>query len=589
MLAGRTPLGAWHAVAAKVVATNRFRGVGGESCVEDFKIEELGGQSGKLVFGPVSVFNGNVSLRIKKPLKGMTLTVTFNGVAEVDKYLFTFLNISHEVYSGDLQEGLRTFLFGFNFPYLNLPPSSKNPNLVYSFIAKLTHTGPVGDNSSIRSGTGEYKSKPLEIFFIPYIDPSLHSPTSRMDTNPNQSNGKGKGKGVESMKEGPANNTLSPGIGSQGPATVAKPKLTLTTADIPISASSNSTPIIDKPRPLDLSITKSCRIIDDDNNTVAKLIVDLPKTKFLPDEEIVLGLRLVVKDGEAIPKGFGVRVIERRFLARIDSDGDNRDTDSEDEGHQQDIKVIGKKQSKVLAGRKFTLHPEEARTVREAIVDTLDIMAGSDGGLKGGKVIELPIKIRLPTFQTFINDFLLPTATLPLVPSDLTLNSGKADIIPLPTYTEKGKGKSPAISPITTTPTATTSISMDPINKNLNFVVAHILQVTIPTNGSGSWFKKSTSVAKDLEVTIPIILGNINSVSTGRRKVPELRLNALEEIRHGSGVGSLSSVRSSIGSASGAGAPPNKPPATWREGERFLTLKETDVQPFFSADSYANE
>lgn len=460
---------------------------------------------------------------------------------------------------------------------------------MYSFIAKLTHTGPVGDNSSIRSGTGEYKSKPLEIFFIPYIDPSLHSPTSRMDTNPNQSNGKGKGKGVESMKEGPANNTLSPGIGSQGPATVAKPKLTLTTADIPISASSNSTPIIDKPRPLDLSITKSCRIIDDDNNTVAKLIVDLPKTKFLPDEEIVLGLRLVVKDGEAIPKGFGVRVIERRFLARIDSDGDNRDTDSEDEGHQQDIKVIGKKQSKVLAGRKFTLHPEEARTVREAIVDTLDIMAGSDGGLKGGKVIELPIKIRLPTFQTFINDFLLPTATLPLVPSDLTLNSGKADIIPLPTYTEKGKGKSPAISPITTTPTATTSISMDPINKNLNFVVAHILQVTIPTNGSGSWFKKSTSVAKDLEVTIPIILGNINSVSTGRRKVPELRLNALEEIRHGSGVGSLSSVRSSIGSASGAGAPPNKPPATWREGERFLTLKETDVQPFFSADSYANE
>ncbi|KAH0607747.1 uncharacterized protein H6S33_002781 [Morchella sextelata] len=590
MLAGRTPLGAWHAVAAKVVATNRFRGVGGESCVEDFKIEELGGQSGKLVFGPVSVFNGNVSLRIKKPLKGMTLTVTFNGVAEVDKCLLTFLNISHEVYSGDLQEGLRTFLFGFNFPYLNLPPSSKNPNLVYSFIAKLTDAkiGPVGDDSSTRSRILEYKSKPLEIFFIPYIDPSLHSPTSRVDTNPNQSNG--KGKGVESVKEGSVDNTLSPEIGSQGPATVAKPKLTLTTADIPISASSNSTPVIDKPRPLDLSITKSCRIIDDDNNTVAKLIVDLPKTKFLPDEEIFLGLRLVVKDGEAIPKGFGVRVIEKRFLARIDSDGDNRDTDSEDEGHQQDMKVIGKKQSKVLAGRKFTLRPEEARTVREAMVDNPDIMAGSDGGLKGGKVIELPIKIRLPTFQTFINDFLLPTATLPLVPSDLALDSGKADSIPLPTYTEKGKGKSPAISPVTTTPTATTSISMESINKNLNFVVAHILQVTVPTNGSGSWFKKSTSVAKDLEVTIPIVLGNINSVATGRRKVPELRLNALEEIRHGSGVGSVrSSVRSSVGSASGAGAPPNKPPPTWREGERFLTLKETDVQPFFSADSYANE
>lgn len=58
MVSGRTPLGAWHAVAAKVVAANRFRGVGRESLVTDFKIEELGGQNGKLVFGPVAVFNG---------------------------------------------------------------------------------------------------------------------------------------------------------------------------------------------------------------------------------------------------------------------------------------------------------------------------------------------------------------------------------------------------------------------------------------------------------------------------------------------------------------------------------------------------
>lgn len=58
MVSGRTPLSAWHAVAAKVVAANRFRGIGGSSQVEDFKIEELGGKSGHLVFGPVSVFNG---------------------------------------------------------------------------------------------------------------------------------------------------------------------------------------------------------------------------------------------------------------------------------------------------------------------------------------------------------------------------------------------------------------------------------------------------------------------------------------------------------------------------------------------------
>lgn len=43
---------------------------------------------------------GNVTLRLKKSLKGMTLTVTFNGMAEVDKYIVTFLSISHDVYVG---------------------------------------------------------------------------------------------------------------------------------------------------------------------------------------------------------------------------------------------------------------------------------------------------------------------------------------------------------------------------------------------------------------------------------------------------------------------------------------------------------
>lgn len=62
MVSGRTPLGAWHSVAAKVVAANRLRGIGGESPIQEFKIEELGGQNGKLVFGPVAVFNGRCSV-----------------------------------------------------------------------------------------------------------------------------------------------------------------------------------------------------------------------------------------------------------------------------------------------------------------------------------------------------------------------------------------------------------------------------------------------------------------------------------------------------------------------------------------------
>jgi len=59
MVSGRSPTSAWQAVAAKVVAANRFRrGMGREAKIEEFKIEELGGRAGPSVFGPVAVFNG---------------------------------------------------------------------------------------------------------------------------------------------------------------------------------------------------------------------------------------------------------------------------------------------------------------------------------------------------------------------------------------------------------------------------------------------------------------------------------------------------------------------------------------------------
>lgn len=453
------------------------------------------------------------------------------------------------------------------------------------------------DSASMKSKMLEFKSKPLEIIFIPYIDPSLSSPHI-LRISPRSR----KGKGVESIKEKPVNNTDCPVHGAMGLSGVAKPKLTLTTADLPSSASSNSTPIIDKPRSLNPSTTKSVRIKDDDNKTVARLTVELPKTKFLPDDEIVLRLRLTVRDPGTIPKGFGVRVVERRFFARVGSESDEEGSESDDEEHPREMKVVGKKQSKVLAGRKFTIHPEEAYTVQETKASGSDADGeDEDAALKGGKEIEQPIKVRLPSFQTFINDILLPTATLPLGPSDVVMDSAPAignvearsDSVYSGKGNGKGKGKSTAHSPAVSSPTTATSVSMNPANKGLNFVVSHILQVTVPMNGSGNWFKKSTSATRDLEVAIPIVLGNINPLASSRKKTPELRLNALEEIRYGSGVGSSrSSGRSSFGSSSGAGGPSapgvgatsNKMP-TWKEGERFLTLEETDVHPFFAKDS----
>lgn len=456
------------------------------------------------------------------------------------------------------------------------------------------------DSASTKSRMLECKSKPLEIIFIPYIDPSLDSPhIPRISQKVSSKERNEKGKGVESTKENPVNSTECPVHGTMGPSGIAKPKLTLTTADLPSSASSNSTPIIDKSRSINPSIIMSARIKDDDNETVAKLTVELPKTKFLPDDEIVLRLRLTVRDPGAVPKGFGVRVVERRYFSRDNSESDEGGTESDEEEHPREVEVVGRKHSKVLTGRKFTIHSEDAYTVKETKSNGSDASdeEAEDAALKGGREVEKPIKVRLPTFQTFINDFLLPTATLPLGSSDFVMDS--------PPATEdrsdsgysgkgkgKGKGKSPAHSPAVNSPTIAASIPMNSTDRCLNFVVSHILQVTVPINGSGNWFKKSTSTTRDLEVAIPIVLGNINPVALSRKKLPELRLNALEEIRYGSGVGSSrSSGRSSFGSASGPSGPSgagigtaiSKVP-TWKEGERFLTLKETDVHPFFAKD-----
>ncbi|KAG0638701.1 hypothetical protein HOY80DRAFT_1046908 [Tuber brumale] len=615
---GRTPLGAWHAVAAKVVAANRFRGAGASSHVGDFRIEELGGKGGHLVFGPVAVFNGNVSLGIKKPMTGMTLTITFTGAAEVEKNLATFLSISHELYSGDFQEGFRTFLFGFNFPHLNLPPTSASPLVHYSFVAKLTRTGAIeDDNSSIGSRISEFKSKPLEIVFIPYIDPALEfPPLPRLLPQVFPAKDKNsKGKGVDtasSLKsvsgaESPTNNS------DIGPLKVPKPKLTLTTAELPLTASSNSTPIIDKPRPIDTSVLRTV-CMKDDGKIVARLTIELQKTRFLPDDEISLLMQFAIKEGDTMPKGFGIRVVEKRCLARMDPDVTQDGAASDDdEDSLPKLNVIGKERTKVLTGGKFAIHPDNIRNVKLADLNIPD-RAESAGAhqergdetaahrnLLGGKKIEMPIRIRLPSFKTFISDILLPTVALPLgslLACDPVPRIGPIDGIPSSSPSSSihrnNKGKSPMISstPSPTTPASSINHNLPPLppNLGLSFVVAHVLQVIVPT--STSWLKKPTSTSKDLEISIPIVLGNINPHAALRRKAPDFRMSVLEERRYGAG-GSSSSRSSSrkgsvgsvsgygVASGSGGGGGGGRVTGGWREGERFLTLKETEIRPGF--------
>lgn len=395
-----------------------------------------------------------------------------------------------------------------------------------------------------------------------------------------------------------------------GPLKVPKPKLTLTTADLPLTASSNSTPIIDRPRPIDTSVLRTVSM-KDDGKTVARLTIELQKTRFLPDDEISVLMQFAIREGDTMPKGFGIRVIEKRCLARMDPDTTQDEAISDDdEDSLPKLKVIGKERTKVLTGGKFTIHPDNIRNVKPADINIPD-RAGSANArgkgenelaahrnLLGGKKIEMPIRIRLPSFKTFISDILLPTVALPLgslsaydPPPRIGPMDGFPSSSPSSSIHRNNKGKSPMISgtpsPTTTTSSINHSLPLLPPNLGLSFIVAHVLQVTVPT--STSWLKKPTSASKDLEISIPIVLGNINPHAALRRKAPDFRMNVLEERMHsagGPGSSRSSSRKGSVGSVSGYGVASGsgsggKVTGGWREGERFLTLKETEVRPGF--------
>ena len=70
-------------MAQKVVTGNRLRiGLGREITVAELRVEELGGGEGVLVFSPVTVFNGQVCMKIKKKLFDVSVKVRFRGEVE---------------------------------------------------------------------------------------------------------------------------------------------------------------------------------------------------------------------------------------------------------------------------------------------------------------------------------------------------------------------------------------------------------------------------------------------------------------------------------------------------------------------------
>lgn len=531
----------------------------------------------------------------------------------------------------DLHDGIRSFLFAFNFPHINLPPTSETPRIAYYFVARLIpqlRSGiPVALGSaasSIRSFTTTpdkdgYTSKPARMIFIPYIDPMLEVPLvsrkpsmrKKHSRDLSLKNGKKKSKlpetpsahtlqlsdyttsGAPTITSGQSSESKPPNTSHSFP----KPKLTLTTADLPSGESYNSTPVIDRPHPSTLSsdLTRTTRITDDENKTLAKLTISLPKSRFLPGDEIALKINLQTSSNVPLPKGIGIRVVERRYLATevngpktnisllsttttaeedtfLDDDANRADEDTE----SYRLNPYGKEQLRVLTGKKFLLYPDQATPLKHASSE-------SDKGLDGGQEVEQMMVIRLPPFKEFITELLLPSCALPLGDPRVPGISLDGEDQPPSESVINSKGKAPELPPPSTSsvaPSATTAESHEIEPEELVFRVTHIIQVTIPM-GSTHWYSRHSSIAssitshthsrsassartgssmsavlEDLDVTVPVIIGNKNPSQVSGRRTPEVRVSSVGEssaTSRATRYESESSVYSTSGTGAGAG------------------------------------
>ncbi|KAF8455020.1 hypothetical protein BDZ91DRAFT_801483 [Kalaharituber pfeilii] len=595
--------------------------------IEAFTIEELGGKSGHLVYGPVSVFNGSITLTVKSPLPNVTVSVSFRGLTEYNGRMLAFLNVTQTLWSGDLEPGLRNFLFALKFPAVNLPPSSQEPFIEYNFVAQVrpalrTYSDHPSTPPSAELKT--YTSKPYCITFVPYVDPFAKSRFER------------KEEALIRRMPVEFKPPLTP-LPPPAPASVppvrppggGRPLLKLTTENLPPSPTmfpvDRKAPQI---TPSNVGADKSAVILDGNGRVMAKLKVSTTKKKFVPGDEVDVTITLTISKGMAIPKHYSVKIIERRTLGfETDEDAELVDTASDD-GQRSRKTTSGKIFNRVLIGRKSSF----SRTATP--VDNRPTTTGSNMStfLEGGMEIVETINVRLPTFKTFIDDSLLPSAALPLGPSYKEISP--ASPVPSPfigNVTSSLKGKEPIRLASAPRPLTGTTVSSDKLNRSidgLQYIVAHSLNVTVPL--SSGLIRKSSGT---LDVDVELILGNktpdlygyqSNSVngSTEVLKVstPELVIVPPEQneptgvglgLRHQDSKTSFKREPSPLrnvggyggrAESSGSGLPTTNgyarslkaassrvsfrsleavPDVKWKKGERFPTLDESDERPSF--------
>src|SRR6266480_2094905 len=150
----------------------------------------------------------------------------------------------------DIQPGPQSYLFGLQFPSINLPPTSKDPSLAYTFTAQVQY----GDDSPVL-----FHSKPFPIVFIPLVDPFIPPPSSSPASSPDTSKKKGK-----------------------------RPSLKLDTAAASTPKVNPDSPYFTPTRKEVLSAPCCQKVnLEEDGRSYAEMRVDLPTTIFLPNDEII--------------------------------------------------------------------------------------------------------------------------------------------------------------------------------------------------------------------------------------------------------------------------------------------------------------
>lgn len=287
-----------------------------------------------------------------------------------------------------------------------------------------------------------------------------------------------------------------------------RPLLKLTTENLPPSPT--LLPVQFKPKettpPKNPGGEKSAVILDGSNRVLGKLKVVTTKSKFVPGDELNITVILTLPKGTAVPKQILAKIVERRTLGFEEDEDADQDVGSSDDGHRSRTTSSGKIFTRTLTNGKYPLSKAVPVPIENRPMTASSNMTGLEGyTMDNGVEITETFSVRIPTFKTFIDDSLLPSASLPLGPASKDIALAGTIRSPASVITSL-KGKEP-VRP--TTPhrphTATTMNSSKPGSAvhGLHYIVAHSLNVQVPLT-SGLMRKSSGT----LDVDVELILGN---------------------------------------------------------------------------------